>query len=230
MRFFKPLILLFILLLLFQCGREEVKLTQEQIKDEIKAWWGAKIFEGIVIEDTIKKKDTYTVNARMVVASDTLESMKYVLKRYWKGYRIWKGPLNEKEKRKMIEEMLQIPLNMAKNNVIKSNMRDVHRALMQYASGNEGRFPANMDVKETAMSYSLRDLLGPYMKNPYVPGAPAVMVSHEDTSQWLPEYKGKVIYFPLDVDFDEVSAELYVVKGSTNRRFLRFVMKSRDLY
>jgi hypothetical protein len=182
-----------------------------------------KIFEGIVIEDTVAQDNTHEVTARMVVCFDTLESMQYLFKQYRKGWRIWKGPLDAEAKRKMIEEMLAIPLNTAKNNIVMSNMKELQRAVHHFAS-ESGRYPATFAVKD--YSYSVGELLGPYLKNPYIPGAPAVVVARGDTGEWLSEYEGKAIYFPLDTDFDGIYAGGYVIKGSSDRKFLKCVFKS----
>ncbi len=197
------------------------------MKKEIRQWWTAKIFEGVLIEDTVKVGKKYVVNARMVVCYDTLERMAYEFKEFRKGWRVSEGPVDEKTKKEMIRKMLKIPLNTAKNNIIMSNMRDLQRALMQYASENDGRFPADFGAKRYEMSYNLKGFLGPYMKNPYIAGTPAVMMANGDTSEWLPEYEGKVIYFPVGVDFDGLSVSGFIIKGSSDRGFLKCVLRSR---
>ncbi|TES90349.1 MAG: hypothetical protein E3J87_10135 [Candidatus Cloacimonadota bacterium] len=224
------LIVMIIAVTLSSCRDKQISPTEEVMKSEILAWWGARIFEDVVIEDTVRVKKTYEVYARMVVCFDTLEQMKYAFKKYRRGWRVWNGPVDEKTKSKMIQEMLEIPLNTAKNNIIMANMRELQRALMQFVIENDGRFPANFDVKQYPMSLSVRELLGEHMKNPYIPGAPAVTMALGDTSEWFPEYEGKVIYFPLDVDFEEVFASGFIVKGSSNTRFLKHAVNSDNLY
>jgi hypothetical protein len=216
-----------IFMILAACRTERIPLTDEVIRSEIEAWWGAKIFEGIVIEDTVAVDDTYEATARMVVCFDTLSAMTYIFKQYRKGWRVWKGPVDAKTKKEMIQEMLVIPLNTAKNNIVMSNMKELQRAVHQFAS-ESGRYPANFTVKE--YSYSVKELLGPYLKNPYIPGAPGVTMARGDTSEWLSEYEGKAIYFPLDVDFEEMYASGYLIKGSSNMKFLKHVVKSDNLY
>lgn len=224
------LVVMIIAVTLSSCRDKQLSLTEEVMKSEILSWWGARIFEDVVIEDTVHVKKTYEVYARMVVCFDTLEQMKYVFRKYRRGWRVWNGPVDKRTKREMIQEMLKIPLNTAKNNIIMANMRELQRALMQFASEKDGRFPANFDVKPYPMSLSIRELLGKHMKNPYILGAPAVTIALGDTSEWFPEYEGKAIYFPLDVDFEEVFASGFIVKGSSNKRFLRHVVKSDNLY
>lgn len=209
--------------ILFGCRTEPVELTGEIIRSEIEAWWGAKIFEGIVIEETVEVDGTYEVAARMVVCFDTLETMKYVFKQYRKGWRVWKGPVDERTKREMIEDMLAIPLNTAKDNIVMSNMKELQRAVHQFTS-ESGRYPANFTVKD--YSYSVKELLGPHLRNPYIPGAPGVIIARGDTSEWFSEYEGKAIYFPLEVDFEGTYASGYVIKGSSDRKFLRCVLTS----
>jgi hypothetical protein len=212
-----------VLAILCGCRTEQIALTEEVIRGEIEAWWGARIFEGIVIEDTAALNRTYEVTARMVVCFDTLEAMKYEFKQYRKGWRIFKGPVDARTKREMIEEMLAIPLNTAKNNIVMSNMKELQRALNQFAS-ESGRYPASFTVKD--YSYSVKELLGPHTRNPYIPGAPGVIMARGDTSEWLSEYEGKAIYFPLDVDFEGKYASGYLIKGSSDRRFLGCVFRS----
>ena len=224
------LVVMIIAVTLLSCRDKQISPTEEVMKSEILAWWGARIFEDVVIEDTVHVKKTYEVYARMVVCFDTLEQMKYVFRGYRRGWRVLNGPIDERTKREMIQEMLKIPLNTAKNNIIMANMRELQRALMQFAIENDGRFPANFDVKPYPTSLSVRTLLGEHMKNPYISGAPAVTIALGDTSEWLPEYEGKAIYFPFEVDFEEVFASGFIVKGSSNKRFLRHVVKSDNLY
>lgn len=217
-------IALVFLALLLGCRTEPAELTGEIIRSEIEAWWGARIFEGIVVDETIEVEDTYEVTARMVVCFDTLDAMKYVFKQYRKGWRVWKGPVDEAKKREMIEDMLAIPLNTAKNNIVMSNMKEIQRAVQQFAS-ESGRYPANFTVKD--YSNNVRELLGPHLKNPYIPGAPGVIMAQGDTSEWFSEYEGKAIYFPLGIDFEGIYASGFVIKGSSDRTFLRCVLTSR---
>lgn len=219
--------LCFLMVSLISCKRVPEKLTEQDMKKEIRQWWTAKIFQGVIIEDTVNVWKKYVVNARMVVCYDTLEWLAYEFKEFRKGWRVSKGPVDEKTKKEMIRKMLKIPLNRAKNNIIMSNMRDLQRALMQYANENDGRFPADLNVKRYRISYNLKELLGHYMKNPYIPGTQAVMMANGDTSEWLPEYEGKVIYFPVGVDFDGLSASGFIIKGSSDRGFLKCVFRSR---
>lgn len=219
----KRLTCAFVFLLLFgACRTERLPLTEEAIRGEIEAWWGARIFEGIVIEDTVPVDRSVEVTARMVVCFDTLEAMRYVFRQYRKGWRVWKGPVDDITKREMVQEMLQIPLNTAKNNIVMSNMKELQRAVHQFAA-ESGRFPADLTIKD--YSYSVKELLGPSLKNPYIPGAPGVIMARGDTSEWVPEYEGKAIYFPLDIDFEGIYASNYVIKGSSGKKFLRHVLK-----
>jgi hypothetical protein len=224
------LLVFLFLVVLFSCSSEEAPLTETVIKSEILEWWGAKIFEGVVIDDTVRVGKTYEVAARMVVCFDTLEQMTYVFKRYRRGWRVWRGPVDQATKVAMIKEMLTIPLNTAKNNIVMGNMRELERAVMQFAVESDGRYPANFTVKAYEMSYNIRELLGPYLKNPYIPRAPAVIMARGDTSEWFAEYEGKVVYFPLNVDFDGIYASGFIIKGSSDRRFLKHVVKSREDY
>lgn len=212
-----------VFIILGGCRSERKPPTEEVIRSEIQAWWGAKIFEGIVIEDTVSEGNGVAVNARMVVCFDTLDVMPYVFKQYRKGWRVWKGPVDDKRKREMIQEMMVIPLNTAKNNIVMSNMRELQRAVQQFAA-ESGTYPAHFIIKE--YSYSVKELLGPYLKNPYIPGAPAVMIARGDTSEWLSVYEGKAIYFPIDVDFEGRYASGYVIRGSSDRKFLNCVLRS----
>ncbi len=216
-------LMVLVFLILGACRTERVPLTEEVIRNEIEAWWGAKIFEGIVIEDTVAVDHTYEVTVRMVVCFDTLSAMKYVFKQYRKGWRVWKGPVDAMTKKEMIQEMLVIPLNTAKNNIVMSNMKELQRAVNQFTA-ESGRFPANFTVKD--YSSNVKELLGRNLKNPYIPGIPGVVMARGDTNEWLSEYEGKAIYFPLDVDFDGMYASGYVIKGSSERKFLRCVFKS----
>jgi hypothetical protein len=212
-----------VFVILGACRTERIPLTHEVIRSEIEAWWGAKIFEGVVVEDTVAIGNSYEVTARMVVCFDTLEEMKYEFKQYRKGWRVGKGPVDAKTKKEMIEEMLTIPLNTAKNNIVMSNMKELQRAVNQFAS-ESGSYPGNFTVKE--YSSSVKELLGPYTRNPYIPGAPGVIMARGDTSEWRSEYEGKAIYFPLDIDFEGKYASRYVIKGSSDRRFLGCVLRS----
>jgi len=126
--------------------------------------------------------------------------------------------------------MLNIPLHTAKNNIIMSNMREVQRAIMQFAMESDGRYPAHFNVKSQGSSYSVREILRTHLSNPYIQGAPAVMISRGDTSEWFGAYEGKVIYFPIDINFDELYSSRYVIKGSSDKRFLKHVVKSDNLY
>jgi hypothetical protein len=217
------LIVLFVFIIIGACRTERIPLTDEMIRSEIEAWWGAKIFEDIIIEDTVAVDNTYEVTARMVVCFDTLSVMTYIFKQYRKGWRVWKGPVDAQTKKEMIQEMLAIPLNTAKNNIVMSNMKELQRAVHQFAA-ESGRYPANFTTKD--YSYSVKELLGPHLRNPYIPGAPGAIMARGDTSEWLSEYEGKAVYFPLDVDFEGRYAAGYVIKGSSDRKFLKCVFTS----
>jgi hypothetical protein len=212
-----------LLLILAACQSERIPLTENVMRSEIEAWWGAKLFEGIIIEDTAAVDRSLEVTARMVVCFDTLEAMTYEFKQYRKGWRVSKGPVDDETKKEMIKEMLAIPLNTAKNNIVMGNMKELQRAINQFAS-ESGRYPAHFTVKE--YSYSVKELLGPHIGNPYIPGAPGVVMARGDTSEWLSEYEGVAIYFPLDVDFEGTYASGYIIRGSSDRKFLRCVLRS----
>ena len=230
MKLSRFLALCLLVTILISCSHEEIPLTEETLKIEILAWWGAKIFEDVVIEDTVLVKKTYEVAARMVVCFDTLDQMKYVFKRFRKGWRVLKGPVDEKTKRAMIKDMLNIPLHTAKNNIIMFNMREVQRAITQFAMESDGRYPAHFNVKSQSMSYSVKELLGTHLRNPYIQGAPAVMMARGDTCEWFVAYEGKVIFFPIAIDFDELYSGGYIIKGSSDKGFLKHVVKSYNLY
>ncbi len=60
------------------------------------------------------------------------------------------------------------------------------------------------------------------VKNPYLPEQLAFIDAIGDTSEWFPEYIGKVVYFPW-VNKDGTASK-YIIRGSKSTGFTDLIL------
>jgi|GEM_PF-5936571 len=221
MRLLKILFLYFLLGLFVTCRNAPTLLTTEDVKKEIREWWGAKIFEGVVIEDTIRAGKRYEVYARMVVCFDTLQRMKYEFKKFKRGWKITKGPVTEDVRKLCIQEFVKSRMTLARETVLKVNMRNLQSGLEIYAA-ESGSYPAYIVTEDLGIKKGMRERLGCNGKNPYLPEELAYIDARSDTSEWFLEYIGKVVYFPW-VNEDGTASK-YIIRGSKSTGFIELIL------
>lgn len=223
MQFFKIFISFILLSVLISCDQ---KPNEIELKNEIKTWWKAEEINEVIINDIAKEKNSLTVLAQIVVIQDTLDRMTYEFEKFSKGWRITKGPVDELTKVLFIETFWK-----AKIGRLKLNMHTLQLSLENFSTMAEGFYPADFTVK-------IKDIIAQLYKDiEYYSGGdetilnllpenytPEPIKALGDTSQWFPEYKGKVIYFPMGIKGK--GANSYIIKGSTDKAFIDFYLRS----
>lgn len=216
-----------IIVLFFSCGKE---VNQAQLVSEIRTWWGAGVdIEDVVVDDYSIDGKTMTVLARLIVYGDTTDRMTYKFESFEQGWRISEGPVDPLTKAAIIERM-----GKAKVARLKNNMHTLQLAIEDFATMSEGYYPPDLvtaviELNNKAQGEYLQKtviaVLPTVMRNPFVESEPPVCGARGDPHEWLPEYRGKAIYFPIDADSDG-DVEGYVIKGSTNTGFIDITLTS----
>lgn len=202
-------------------------LNKEEAKTEIKAWWGVKEIDDVIIDRCTQVSLMYSVTARLVISNDTTEQMMFT----FNGGKISNGPYDEETKKFVIEEIGLVKLRAFKE--LRRNLETLQRLFEQYAVFTKGKYPAHLGVKIKEVAdfegkhkeHTVLDLFpGLILKNPYFPGKSAIIDAIGDTSEWFPEYRGKVVYFPLN---KKGKAALdFVLKGYTDRDSFEVIEKN----
>ncbi len=207
-----------IMLVMFvSCCRE---ITEERMKKEIKAWWGMGGIDDVIIEDYLEQDTLLMVLSRLVVAGDTIVRMSYEFKKCKFGWGVSKGPVDNSVKELCIQDMLGSPIQMARASVIKANMRSLH-SVLQIIYVETITFPTYLINEDSEMNERVSQFLRGGMKNPYSPHEQPFIGALGDTSEWFPDYIGKVIYFPW-IQKDGTTSG-YVIRGSTGIGFIDLV-------
>ncbi len=207
----------FLFLFFATCAKE---FTEDTMKSDIKAWWGAKQISDILIDDYLEEDTLVTVLSRLVVAGDTTVRMSYEYKKFKKGWKLTKGPFDERTKEFCIQEMSESLFKNAREAVIKASMRNV-QSVLEIIYVEKGGYPSSIVTGDSIMG---EDILRYFQraKNPYFSDEPAFIDALGDTGEWFPEYIGKVIYFAW-VEEDETVSH-FLVRGSTSMEFIDLVM------
>jgi hypothetical protein len=211
-------VLCLLILLSVSCTRKDS--TEEQLKREIHAWWGMAEIDEVVIEDYLSEDTVMIVLSRLVVFGDTTVRMEYEFKKQKREWRVSKGPVDERAKRFCIEELTKSPVHDARLSVLKANMQNLRVSLEMFGA-ESGWYPPYIVASDSSISESILLFLGSGMKNPYLQGEPPFIDALGDTSEWFPEYIGKVVYFPW-VEGDG-TASGFLLKGSSGLGFIDMV-------
>jgi hypothetical protein len=212
-------VLCLLILLTVSCARKDS--TEEQLRREIHAWWGMGEIDEVVIEDYLLEDTVMIVLSRLVVSGDTTVRMEYEFKKQKREWKVSRGPVDERAKRFCIEELTKSPVHDARLSVLKANMQNLRVSLEMFGA-ESGWYPPFIVASDSSISESILLFLGSGMKNPYLQGEPPFIDALGDTSEWFPEYIGKVIYFPW-VQGDG-TASGFLLKGSSGLGFIDLVL------
>jgi len=212
------LLLLCLSICLVSCGHE---FTEQTMKKDIKDWWGTEIIDDVIIDDYLQEDTVFTVLSKLVVAGDTTARMSFEFKKFKRDWRITKGPVTEDVRELCIQEFVKSPMTLARETVLKVNMRNLQSVVEMYAA-EKGNFPAYIVSEDSELVKGIVERLSPNVKNPYLPEQLAFIDALGDTSEWFPEYIGKVIYFPW-VNEDGTASK-YIIRGSKSTGFIELIL------
>lgn len=224
MRWHKQLISLVLLGMIVSCGKG---IGEEEVKDKIKAWWGAEEIENVIIDAQIKRGTSIIVDARLVVPGDTLKINTYEFVKTKEGWRIGYGPIEKKKLKYLLTKIGPKEIELLREQL---QYIEIFKGILDaYASYTEGKYPAFLDVKINEISdyegekqeYSVLDLLKPFLSKEYL-----FIDAFGDTNEWFVEYGGKIAYFPLRIK-GKASLE-YTLKGSMDSCFTDDIFKKRE--
>jgi hypothetical protein len=206
----------FVFLIVCPCTKS---VDENHIKEEIRDWWDSTAIDYVIIKDTQQSKDSLKVLAAPIIWGDTLKSMMYKFEKFEKGWQLTKGPLDEFTRQMLMDKVVNKRLAP-----FKSDMHTFQLYLEDFATMAEGLYPTTLDARIMDVYPHSRDdrtmisLLPDNVKS-------TIVVSSGDTSKWLPEYAGKIIYFPGDIMGN--SAKSYTIKGSVYSGFIDLTLKSQ---
>jgi type II secretory pathway pseudopilin PulG len=110
--------------------------------------------------------------------------------------------------------MQQQAISMAKEAVIRNNMRALHTALAQYMAEDGRGYPTSFEAEDdTGMGRQLQYLSHTVrrLQNPFDARMPAVAVSRKDPPFWNLYKPGQVVYVPVGAEDGLASG--YVIYG-----------------
>lgn len=222
----KYLYLTIVSVLIFCLGCQS-KITDLNIKIEIISWWNNPNVDDVIIADIAQDKNIAKVSAMLIVLDDTLREFIYKFEKFQKSWKIIEGPDD------MLRSVLNTYIDELRLNKLKANMHTLQLALEDFCISTEGRFPLSLtatvkgvfeDCDGEDANYTVIMKLPPKFHNPFHPDEPAAIDALGPLHQWFFEYSGKVIYFPTKKSKNY--ARGYIIKGATNKRFIRFTLES----
>lgn len=221
----------------------DAKYDLLDLERQILDFWGTKEVIDIMLGEVDVKEGRIKVYARTVtIYGDTLYRLLYRFDRYRSGFRLSKKLKFEKAyKWKLKEEpyttgtkdhFIRV-IGLKNVKYLRTIVNDIHSVvglLEIFAAYTKGKYPAHLNVK-------VREIPGYCKGVPYEYTVLEIAETgfHEeiflgeaigDTWEWFPEYKGKIVYFPLDIRGK--AAMRFIVKGSTDTGFIDYEM--RNLY
>jgi hypothetical protein len=206
--------------ILVGCGEE---FGEEMMKKKIRNWWDTRLIDDVIIVDYLKEDTAITVLSKLVVGSDTTVRTEYKFKQAGRGWKIDRGPVDEKIKDLCIQSLRNTPIEMSRRTVLKTNMRNLQSVLEIYGvSEGMGTYPTYLINENSEVAKFISSYLGGEMKNPYLPDELPVIDAVGDTSDWFCDYIGKIVYFPWVED--DSTASGYVIRGSTGIGFINMVL------
>jgi hypothetical protein len=225
LRFTKTASVCIILYLFLSCGQ---KINEQDIITEIENWWGIEEIEKIVIDDITQEGNKAKVLARLIVVGDTTKRVTYEFEKFDKGWRLVGDPVDPFLRMQLAEFIPQKKLAELKN-----NMHTLQLVVEDFSTMTMGLYPGDFSIKIKELAkesrgeydeYTIITLLPSSMVNPYNPDELPVITEKGTPSQWLPEYIGKAVYFPVGKKGN--SATGYLIKGSSEYRFIDYELTS----
>ncbi|TES90348.1 MAG: hypothetical protein E3J87_10130 [Candidatus Cloacimonadota bacterium] len=207
-----------LLFLFFASCAEE--LTEQKMKRDIQTWWGAKEISDVIIEDYLEEDTLLTVLSRLVVAGNTTVRMSYEFRKHKKGWKLAKGPVDERTKQFCIQEMSESPFKKAREAVLKANMRNL-QSVLEIIYVERGSYPSSIVTGDSIMNENILHYFQ-RIKNPYFSDKSPFIDALGDTGEWFPEYTGKVIYYAW-VEEDEIVSH-YLLRAANAMGFIDLLM------
>ena len=199
------------------------RIDEELVKEKIKVWWEAEGIEDVVVESFTKSQKTIIFNARLVVSGDTLERMTYEFRKGMKGWELGRGPFAEKQKHFLLENVGLVNIDFFQR---QRELVEMFKGVMDmYGSYTGGRYPPLLNTKINAIpeyqgdkgEETVLDMIRTFLE-----GELPFVDARGDTNEWLSEYRGKVVYFPLQKE--DSYALQYVVKAGLDTCFVDDVL------
>jgi hypothetical protein len=209
------------LFFLVSCSR---RIDEEMVIKAISAWWGVDGVDGVVVESFTRSPESMVFSARLVVSGDTLERMTYDFYRGIKGWELRRGPFTERQKQFLLEEVGLVNIGSFQS---QRELAEVFKGVMDvYGSHTGGRYPLLLstkleDIPEYHGEKGEETILS--MIRPFLEGELPFVDARGDTGEWFSEYRGKVVYFPLQEE--EGYALQYAVKPGMDTCFVDDILR-----
>jgi hypothetical protein len=225
---------IFCFVMIASCEGPPLGISWSDTERLVKEWWGEGVVDDALIEYRFPEDGKLRVTAQVVARGDTSEIMSYEFKKVWRKlgreWTISKGPCNENTKEYIIEAMNCPSLEVL---VISAKNMDIMNGQL-ISCFEDGRYPANlMDVRKQIGKekdrvkqerlLSFENNISCLVENTYhnkryygYGWADAI----GDTTEWFPEYRGRIVYFPIEKHGKY--ARGYKLKASTSKGFLDY--------
>ncbi len=223
---------------------ENAEFNPLDLETQIIDFWGAAEVVDIVIgEVKVKDGKIKLVGRTVTMYSDTLFGLPYEFIRYRSGFRLtkklkfepayrWKLEVGEYTQ-SLRDHLMKVGLKNVKYfATLVQDMQYVAGFFEIFATYTRGKYPAHLGVK-------VKDVPGHCKGVPYdhtVLGIAKRAFHKEvyivqavgDTWEWFPEYRNKIVYFPLDIKGNV--AMRFIVKGSIETVFIDYEIRNRFGY
>jgi hypothetical protein len=167
-------------------------------KQQIREWWQVDGIEEVVVESFRKTGKTSICNARLVVSNDTLGRMTYEFHRGVGGWELTRGPFDDRRRQFLLDMVGLVNIDFFQSQL---ELLEMFAGVMDvYGSYGGGRYPLTLSTKLEAIPGYHGDkgeesVLS--MMQPFLEGALPFIEAMGDTNEWFDEYRGKIVYFPL---------------------------------
>jgi len=214
------------------------------LERQIFDFWGTEEVIDVMLGEVDVKDGRIKVYARTVtIYGDTLYRLLYRFDRYRSGFRLskklkfehaYKWKLKVGLYTKGLRDHFMNDIGLKNVKYVMTLVQDIQYVagfFEVFATYTKGKYPAhlNMKIKELSgykwapLESNVLDLAKKhYHKDVHIVEAIG------DTWEWFPEYKGKIVYFPLDIEGK--AAMKFIVKGSTDTGFIDYEMRNRYGY
>lgn len=215
------------------------------LETQIFDFWGTDEIVDVMLGKVEAKDGKIKLFAKMVtIYGDTLYRLPYTFERYRSGFRLskklkfeeaYKWKLKEEPYTTGIKDYFIRDIGLKNAKYVTTLVQDIQYVagfFEVFATYTRGKYPAHLDVKVKEIpgyckgvpyDHTVLDIARTcYTKKVHIVEAIG------DTWEWFPEYKDKIVYFPLDIKGK--AAMRFIVKGSIDTGFIDFEMRNRYGY
>ncbi len=197
---------------------------EDVAKQQIREWWQTESIQEVLIASCKGSRRTMMCSARLVVSGDTLGSMDYEFQRGMGGWKLVRGPFHDKQKEFMLEAVGLLNIDFYRSQL---ELMEMFAGVLDiYGSYTKGKYPLTLNTK-------LRDIPG-YdgekggesvlsMMSPLLEGELPFIEGMGDTNEWFDEYRGRVIYYPLQKE--DGYALQFAIRAAMDTCFVRDIMQ-----